>query len=51
MTARIKQKNWKFDYDLCCNKLKLKDSIKLFVERLTGYRIGEYRNYEIARKD
>lgn len=49
MQARIASKNWKFDYDLSCNRLSLKDKFKKFVERVTGgYIIGEYRNYVLV---
>lgn len=47
MQQRVARRNWKFDYDPGKNKLKLKDKIKIFIERLTGHRIGEYRNYKI----
>ncbi|WP_181304315.1 glycosyltransferase family 2 protein [Rufibacter sp. XAAS-G3-1] len=48
MTERVRQKNWKFTHDISKKRLELKDRFKLFVERLTGYRIGEYKNYKIA---
>lgn len=47
MLERIAKKNWKFDHDLSYNNYKTKDKIKLFIEQLTGYRIGEYKNYKI----
>ena len=47
MKNRIEQSNWKFDFDLSYKKYSLKDKIKLFFENLTGYRIGEYKNYKI----
>jgi hypothetical protein len=48
MEERIKNKNWKFDYDLSYNNFKFKDRVKRFIERITGYRVGEYRNYKIV---
>lgn len=48
MHQRIAQKNWKFDHDLSYNNYKAKDKVKFFIENLTGYRIGEYRNYKIV---
>lgn len=42
---RIAGKNWKFNYNLSKNKLGIKDKIKKMIESLTGYRIGEFRNF------
>ncbi|MFT5916616.1 MAG: hypothetical protein ACJAWV_002135 [Flammeovirgaceae bacterium] len=47
MQARIDKINWEFDYDLSKNKFLLKHKFKLFVEKLTGYRPFEYKNYKI----
>jgi len=44
---RIEKKNWTFDHDLSANRLRFKDKIKRFVERMTGWRPGEYRNYKL----
>lgn len=44
---RIDAMNWKFDHDISRNKFSLKDRFKRFVEKLTGWRPGEYRNYKI----
>lgn len=48
MAERIAARNWKFSYDLSRNQLKLSDKVKLAIERVTGYRPGEYRNYKIV---
>jgi len=45
---RIAKKNWKFDYDISKKKYSFKEKIKRFVHSMTGYRIGEYRNYKIV---
>jgi len=45
MQERIDKMGWKFDFDPSFNQLKLKDKFKLFTEKLTGKRFGEYRNY------
>lgn len=45
MQERISQKNWNFDFDISKKKLSLKEKFKRFMEKLTGYRIGEYKNY------
>ncbi len=49
MQQRIQQQNWKFDYDLSWNSLRLKDRFKRFVEKLTGYRIGEPKNFVLIK--
>ncbi len=48
MQQRIAQMNWKFDYDLSYNNLKLKDRFKNSLEKLTGKRFFDYRNYIIV---
>jgi glycosyltransferase involved in cell wall biosynthesis len=48
MKKRIDAMNWKFQYDISKKKFKLKDRLKRFVEKLTGWRPSEYRNYEIV---
>lgn len=45
MQARIAQKNWQFDFDISRSRTTLKERLSGFVERLTGYRPGEYKNY------
>lgn len=47
MHERINKQNWKFDYDPSMKKLSFKDNFLLFIEKLSGWRIGEYRNYKI----
>lgn len=47
MEERIRKKNWKFDYDISRNNFSPKDRFKRIMEKITGYRIGEYRNYKI----
>lgn len=47
MAARIQQQNWRYDHDMARNRYRLKDQLKHLVERLTGYRMGEYRNYHL----
>jgi hypothetical protein len=47
MNKRIEKTNWKFDFDLSYKNYSTKDRIKLFIENLCGYRIGEYKNYKI----
>lgn len=47
MKDRIAKKNWSFEYDISINKYSNKEKFKRFLEKLTGKRIGEYRNYKI----
>lgn len=47
MQPRIEAMNWKFDHDISKNSLKLKDKAKRIIEKLTGWRMGEFRNYKI----
>lgn len=47
MHARIQQQNWRYDHDMSRNRYRVKDQLKHWVEQLTGYRIGEYRNYKL----
>ena len=49
MHDRINKKNWKFDHDLSKNRYTLKEKFKRLVSALTGYRIGEYKNYKIVK--
>ncbi len=45
MKERIKNYNWHFDYDKSKIKLPLKEKLLHDFERLTGWRIGEYKNF------
>jgi hypothetical protein len=47
MQKRIKELNWNFTHDISKNKYTLKNRIKMWVEKMTGWRIGEYKNYKI----
>lgn len=48
MQARIAQKNWQFTHDITQKKLTLRYRLNMWIEQLTGWRIGEYRNYKIT---
>jgi len=48
MKNRIEAKNWKFDFDISKKNLTFKEKIKTGIEKCTGYRIGEYKNYKIV---
>ncbi len=45
MQDRIKRMNWQFDYDLSYNNLSLKDHFKNVMEKWTGIRPFDYKNY------
>ena len=48
MHNRISEMNWQFDRDLSYNKLKPKDRFKNLLEKLTGKRPFDYKNYKIV---
>lgn len=48
MSKRVLRLNWKFDYDLSYNKLKLKDRLKKFLEKF-GFSFGQYQNYKLVK--
>lgn len=49
---RLSKYNWQFNFDLVKlnSRMGLKYRVLHFIERLTGKRIGEYRNYTIVKK-
>ncbi len=47
MKDRIARLNWKFDHDLSRNRYTFRERLKRLVSAITGYRIGEYKNYKI----
>lgn len=49
MQSRINQKNWTFDYDISRKNFGLKGRILHFIEKLTGWRVGEYKNYILLK--
>lgn len=49
MQERIARMNWSFDYDLSYNNLSLKDHFKNFMEKWTGIRPFDYKNYILLR--
>jgi hypothetical protein len=48
MQARIEQKNWEFTHDISKKNLSFKYRLKMWIEKLTGWRVGEYRNYKLV---
>lgn len=49
MKERIARMNWKFTYDLTYNNLNLKDRFKNFMEKWTGNRPFDYKNYTLLK--
>lgn len=49
MKERIKLYNWHFDYDKNKVKLSLKEKLLHQLESLTGWRIGEYKNFILLK--
>ena len=49
MLPTIQKKNWTFQYDPSKADISLRYWILNKIEALTGYRIGEYKNYKIIR--
>ncbi|MCF6401660.1 glycosyltransferase family 2 protein [Chitinophaga filiformis] len=47
MKERIKKKNWQFTHDISRKKFSFKDSILYWIEKKTGKRLFDYRNYKI----
>lgn len=48
MHDRIKKLNWPFNYDEAKNKIRLKDKFKNLLEKITGRRFFDYKNYKIV---
>jgi hypothetical protein len=47
MQQRIANVNWKFDYDLSYNKMRPKEWFKNAIEKWTGKRPFDYKNYKL----
>lgn len=48
MEERVKRQDWEFHYDAQRNKGPMKDRMLDWIGSKTGWRIGEYRNYEVV---
>lgn len=48
MRQRIEEKNWHFEHDISLKRLGFKKRLLYIIERLTGWRIGEHRNYKMT---
>jgi hypothetical protein len=47
--SRIEEKNWKFEHDISRKKFAFKDKVLYWIEKRTGKRLFDYRNYKIIR--
>ncbi|HQV99585.1 MAG TPA: glycosyltransferase family 2 protein [Bacteroidia bacterium] len=47
MEKRIQATNWHFNFDPTQKRLSFKSKFKLTLEKITGWRIGEYKNYKL----
>ncbi|MBS1637477.1 MAG: glycosyltransferase family 2 protein [Bacteroidetes bacterium] len=49
MQARVDRMNWQFSFDKSQIRLSAKDKLLLFIEKQTGWKVGEYRNYILLK--
>lgn len=49
MRNRIKQKNWEFSFDPTLKKFSAKSRILPALDKILGFRIGEYKNYKLLK--
>jgi hypothetical protein len=47
MQERIARMNWQFDFDISRKNMGFKSRLLHGLEKLTGWRVGEYRNYKV----
>ena len=47
MQERVSKQNWDFKFDASKINLSLKNKILMFIEKNTGWRPGEYKNYKL----
>jgi hypothetical protein len=49
MQQRIASVNWHFDTDPSLAKRSFKEKLSAWIEKHTGWRPGEYRNYQLLK--
>ena len=47
MQKRVREQNWKFEYNPIKVKLTLRYKISNWIEKISGWRPGEYKNFKI----
>lgn len=50
MIPRIERMNWQFNFNIAEKKYSLRYRFLHFIEDLTGWRIGEYKNYRLIKR-
>lgn len=50
MQKRVKEKNWDIPFDLSRKNMSWKDSLLYQIEKLTGKRLFDYKNYRILKR-
>ena len=48
MQERIEKVNWKYDFDPTMKIKTLKGKILAYIEKKSGFRVGDYKNYKIT---
>jgi len=48
MRERIEKMNWQFSFDPTNKKFSLKERLSRWIEKMTGWRPGEYKNYKVV---
>lgn len=46
---RLKKMNWNFEFNPKNRKLSAKDRLLVLIEKITGWRAGEYKNYKLIK--
>ncbi|MET6999558.1 glycosyltransferase family 2 protein [Chitinophaga defluvii] len=49
MQQRINSRNWKFDFDISRKKFSFKEGLLYWIEKRTGKRLFDYKNYKLLR--
>lgn len=49
MLDRVATQNWKFKFDASKIQLSIKDKLLLLIEKTSGWRVGEYKNYTLLK--
>jgi hypothetical protein len=49
MKERIARMNWEFDHDISRKNFNLKSGFLYLLEKLSGWRAGEYRNFKLLK--
>jgi len=51
MQDRIALKNWDFDFDPTQKNFNFKTKVLHTIEKWTKYRVGEYKKFQLIKKD